>query len=325
VVARFSFQLFPGTQGGLYTKKASQKMLELVMGWGGPVLGENEFLPNECVALRRGRVYAVSGEDSGSSLTCQHVHKSVVKYICVPLIAYGEIQGVLHIRSVEGKTAPAEEGKNPFGKSKLGVAGTIADYIALALANLKLREALRQQSNHDPVTGLHNRRYMMESLERELRRALREKKPLGILMLDIDNFKKLNDSFGHDAGDAVLKEVGTFLKMQVRGNDVPCRYGGEEFLIILPGIPLDECRKRAEIIREGVKQLNVNCAGKSLPSITLSVGVAEFPNHGDLLDDLLKSADIALYQAKAAGRDRVVVGESKTHPISEEVPTGSPN
>ena len=243
----------------------------------------------------------------------------------MPLIAYGEIQGVLHIRSVEGKTAPGEEGKNPFGKSKLGVAGTIADYIALALANLKLREALRQQSNHDPVTGLHNRRYMMESLERELRRALRDKKPLGILMLDIDNFKKLNDSFGHDAGDAVLKALGNFLKMQVRGNDIPCRYGGEEFLIVLPGIPMDECRKRAEIIREGVKQLHVHCAGQSLPGITLSAGVAEFPNHGAILNDILKAADIALYQAKAAGRDRVVVGEKTSSPLSEEVPTGNPN
>lgn len=212
----------------------------------------------------------------------------------------------------------AEKYSSCFEKSKLGLAGTIADYIGLALANLKLRDALRQQSIHDPLTGLYNRRYMREALERELRRAHRDQRPLGILMVDIDRFKELNDSFGHEAGDIVLNALGNFLKAQFRGNDIPCRYGGEEFLIILPKISVDECRKRAEKFREEVKGLIVQHAGKSLPRISFSVGVSGFPNHGDILDDLLKVADAALYRAKAAGRDRVVVGQAIPKSTIEE-------
>jgi diguanylate cyclase (GGDEF)-like protein len=236
---------------------------------------------------------------------CQHLEPEVTHYLCAPMIAYGEIQGVLHLRNIEKST-------DSFAKSKLGLAGTIADYIGLALANLKLRETLRQQSIHDPVTGLFNRRYMKEALERELRRAVRDQRSLGILMFDIDHFKKLNDTFGHEVGDAVLNALGNFLKMQIRGNDIPCRYGGEEFLVILPRLPLEECQQRAEKLRDEVKRLDVQHEGKLLPHITFSVGIAEFPEHGDNLDDLLKAADNALYLAKASGRDRVVVGRAAT-------------
>lgn len=309
VVARFSVQLFPNTQGVLYTINASQKFVEAAIGWGGPMPGETEFAPNDCVSLRRGRVHAVNGDDLSSSLSCKHVNPPAKNYLCAPMIAYGEIQGVLHLRSVNESVVSSEKSEANFQKSKFGLAGTIADYIGLALANLKLRDTLRQQSIRDSVTGLYNRRYMKEALERELRRALREAKPLGILMLDIDNFKKLNDTFGHDAGDAVLHALGNFLKLEIRGNDIPCRYGGEEFLVILPGIPLDECVKRAEKIRGEVKTLDVQHEGKALPRISFSVGVSQSPDHGDTIDDLLKSADTALYSAKASGRDQVVVGQ----------------
>lgn len=310
VVARFGVQLFPDTQGVLYTMKASQNVVEVAIEWGGPLSGEQEFAPNDCVSLRRGRVHAIYGEDSISNLTCQHVDQPVSNYVCAPMIAYGEIQGILHLRSVGGKVGSAETSSNPFDKLKLGLAGTIADYIGLALANLKLRETLRHYSIHDPVTNLYNRRYMQEALERELRRAIRDQRPLGVLMIDIDHFKKLNDSFGHEAGDAVLSALGNLLKMQTRSNDIPCRYGGEEFLIILPKIPLQECVKRAEKLREEVKRLEVQLGSQSLPHISISVGVSEFPDHGDNVDDLLKVADNALYSAKAAGRDRIVVGQT---------------
>jgi diguanylate cyclase (GGDEF)-like protein/PAS domain S-box-containing protein len=310
VVARCCTQLFPGTQGVLYTANGSQNVVEIAIEWGAPVLVENEFFLNECVALRRGRVHAVDGAGSGMNLTCQHIDSVIAHYLCAPMIAYGEIQGVLHLRNNEKQTVPVEKSLQSFAKSKLGLAGTIADYIGLALANLKLRETLRQQSIHDPITGLYNRRYMREALERELRRSVRDQRPLGILMFDIDHFKKLNDTYGHEAGDAVLKAVGSVLRTQIRGNDIPCRYGGEEFLIILPGIPLDECEQRAEKLREELKRLDVQHDGKSLPRISFSVGVSAFPNHGDILDDLLKVADTALYSAKTAGRDRVVVGQA---------------
>jgi diguanylate cyclase (GGDEF)-like protein len=144
-------------------------------------------------------------------------------------------------------------------------------------------------------------------------------------MFDIDHFKKMNDSFGHEAGDAVLNAVGNLLKSQTRGNDIPCRYGGEEFLIILPKIPLDECEKRAEKFREEVKALDVRHEGKSLPGIAFSVGVSGYPDHGDNIDDLLKVADAALYGAKAAGRDRVQLGHVAANSLFDKNHTESLN
>jgi len=313
VVARFSVQFFPETQGVLYTTKLGGNGVGLAIAWGGTISGDNEFSPNECVGLRRARVHASNKDNadkSSSNLTCQHLEQPPpAYYLCAPMIAYGEIQGVLHLRGLEAKPGSAEKPPNPFDKSKFALAGTIADYVALALANLKLREALRQQSDHDPVTGLYSRRYMKEALDRELRCAIRDQRPLGIIMLDIDHFKKLNDSFGHDAGDALLSALGNFLKAKIRGNDIACRYGGEEFLIILPRIPLNECQTRAETLLEEIKCLEVKHAGQTLPRLSISAGISGYPDHGDLLDDLLKVADTALYSAKAAGRDCVVVGE----------------
>jgi diguanylate cyclase (GGDEF)-like protein len=166
---------------------------------------------------------------------------------------------------------------------------------------------LRQQSIRDILTGLFNRRYMEESLARELRRSERENKPVGVIMLDIDHFKDFNDLFGHDGGDALLRELGAFLNTHTRGGDIVARYGGEEFVAVLPGATLEETRFRAEEIRQGVKELQVFHLGKPLSKCTLSFGVAAFPEYGSTSDEILKSADIALYRAKSEGRDRVVV------------------
>ena len=183
----------------------------------------------------------------------------------------------------------------------------IADHIALALDNLKLQNTLRQQSIRDALTGLYNRRYMEETMERELKRALRDNHSLGIVMFDIDHFKEFNDLHGHDAGDALLRELGAFLNKSLRGGDIICRYGGEEFLVVLPGITPQNALSRAEELREGVKDLHVRHLGKLLPRCTLSLGVAVSPQHGTTVDTLLKAADDALYLAKNEGRDRVVM------------------
>ncbi len=312
VVSRFAIQLFPGTQGALFVMKASQNCVEVAIEWGEALQGEQEFAPNDCVGLRRGRVHSAHEEDLGSKLFCQHLDQPVQNYLCAPMIAYGEIQGVLHLQCVERIPALAGEGPrvNAIDKTKQDLAGTVADYVGLAMANLKLRDALRQESVHDAVTGLFNRRYMKEALDRELRRSIRSRRPLGILMFDIDYFKKLNDSFGHEAGDVVLNAMGNFLKLQVRGNDIPCRYGGEEFLVILPRIPLDECWKRAEKLREEVKHLEFQHNGKPLPAVAVSIGIAAYPDHGSSIYELLRVADTALYSAKGEGRDRVVIGRA---------------
>ena len=183
----------------------------------------------------------------------------------------------------------------------------MADSVALAVANLNLRETLRQQSIRDPLTDLFNRRYMEESLERELRREGRSQKPVGIVMLDIDHFKRVNDTYGHDAGDAVLRQLGHFLKEHTRGGDIACRYGGEEFILILPEASLEQTHACAEKYRQDFKVLPLLHNGRLIDPITLSFGVAAYPEHGATREAVLRAADAALYSAKHEGRDRVVV------------------
>jgi diguanylate cyclase (GGDEF)-like protein len=184
---------------------------------------------------------------------------------------------------------------------------TLAEQLALALANFRLRDRLREQSARDQLTGLFNRRYMEESLVRELRRASREEYGLGLLMMDLDHFKDVNDGYGHAAGDQMLRAVGAFLGASVRGDDVACRYGGEEFVVILPRATLENTRRRAEVLREGMKGLKLDPSGPVLPGVTMSIGVACSPEHGETREQLIHAADVALYRAKAQGRDQVVV------------------
>jgi diguanylate cyclase (GGDEF)-like protein len=186
----------------------------------------------------------------------------------------------------------------------------VAEQIGLGLANLRLRDTLRMQSVRDPLTGLFNRRYMEESLERELRRAARKEGPLGIFLFDIDYFKGLNDSLGHEVGDTLLRDLGTFLQAHVRAEDVACRYGGDEFILILPKASLAVTRQRAEQLRETVKHLGVHHHCQHLGTITLSLGMAVYPEHGITVQELLRSADEALYRSKKQGGDRVLVGKA---------------
>jgi diguanylate cyclase (GGDEF)-like protein len=178
------------------------------------------------------------------------------------------------------------------------------------VANLNMRDVLKMQSIRDPLTGLFNRRYMEESLDRELRRTVRKKSSLGVLMIDVDHFKRLNDTFGHDAGDAVLRSLGALLRTHFRGEDIVCRYGGEEFTVILPETSPDIVRQRSIELCEGVKQMRVEHHGQPLESITLSIGVAIYGEHGTTADALVRAADSALYVAKKDGRDRVIVASS---------------
>ena len=183
----------------------------------------------------------------------------------------------------------------------------------LVLANeetFQLRESetlLREQSIHDPLTGLFNRRYMEETLVRELSRVARKQLPLGIIMLDIDHFKQFNDSHGHAGGDELLRRLGVFLQEHTRKADIACRYGGEEFILILPEASREVARERAEHIRQGIKHLRIPFQNRMLEVVTLSIGVAVFPIDGSTLETVMKAADAALYQAKNAGRDRVIV------------------
>jgi diguanylate cyclase (GGDEF)-like protein/PAS domain S-box-containing protein len=170
----------------------------------------------------------------------------------------------------------------------------------------QLQEKLRDQAIRDALTGLYNRRYLDETMERELSRAQREGYPVTVAMIDIDFFKKLNDTYGHQAGDEMLKELGALLKKGARMADVPCRYGGEEFMLVLPNMPLEVAHQRAEIWRDSFKALRVNFGQFELHS-TISIGLATYPGHGKSRDALIEAADQALYIAKHGGRDQVVI------------------
>jgi diguanylate cyclase (GGDEF)-like protein len=217
--------------------------------------------------------------------------------------------GVLHLveSAHEGKPGSALGPQHALARRQL--AFTMADQIALALSNLRLQESLREQAIRDPLTGLFNRRYMQESLDRELRRAQRRRMPMGVIMIDIDHFKRFNDTFGHAAGDELLREMGTFLQGQTRAEDIACRYGGEEFALILLDASAEDTEERAKLLREEAARLRVEYGHEPLGNITISVGVAVFPDHGGAAETLLKAADAALYRAKAGGRDRVMVAK----------------
>ena len=200
---------------------------------------------------------------------------------------------------------------NPsLGEAELSFKTTFAAQVGLSVANIRLREALRAQSTKDPLTGLYNRRYLHEMLDREIRRAIRSEQHLGMLMLDLDHFKNFNDTYGHEAGDAVLRETALFLVRSIRVEDFVCRYGGEEFVVVLPTADLRAAEARAGRIRSKLRDLVVMHDGRSLGVITASVGVAALPDHGMSEKELLQAADAALYRAKREGRDRVVVADS---------------
>ncbi len=317
VIEKMVPQLLPEVAGAVCLINSPQNAVEAVVTWGGPTgaAGRSVFAPDDCWALRRGRMHLV--EDSQLDPVCAHAmpadgmgetlrrepanRGSPVVRLCVPMIAHGEALGVMYLRS--NQTSMLTEDMQDLAR-------TVSEQIGLALSNLKLQETLRAQSVRDPLTGLFNRRYMEASLQREISHAHRHGQAIGIVMLDIDHFKRFNDTFGHEAGDAVLAEFGRLLKSRSRGEDIACRYGGEEFMLILPEAPLEVAVERAEQLRQSVHALKVEHHGQSLGLITASFGVAAFKVHGEGAEDMIRAADAALYRAKEQGRDRVVAAET---------------
>jgi len=304
VISDVVTQLFPDDSGAVFVLNTSRNMLEAAAVWGPLPPANLIFPPSECWAHRRGQVHLAIDHER----RCAHVGDDGHMYVCLPLLAQGEMLGILHLLDGTAKNDKADEARMA---EKCKLAKILADNIGLGIANLKLRESMRNLSIRDPLTGLFNRRYMEEALAQELHRTQRNAAQLAVIMIDIDHFKKFNDNFGHDGGDAVLRELGAFFKKHVRGSDIACRYGGEEFMLILSPSTAEGARQRAEKIREGVKLLSVSHANRDLGAVTLSLGVAIFPYHASEAAALVKAADVALYQAKSGGRDRVVMSVQK--------------
>lgn len=309
IVQHYAQQLFNKDSGALCVINDSRSMVEARATWGSEPHGDDIFSPNDCWALRKGKIHYVADPKDG--LRCDHVpEKNDSPYICVPMIAQGEVMGVLHLQLHEKENVPSDYNLDQIIESRNELACTTAENLALALASLKLREALRHQSIRDPLTNLFNRRYMLETFERELCRAKRNDTSIGLIMVDVDHFKRYNDDHGHEVGDAVLGELGHYLNSQIRGEDIACRYGGEELVLVLPDAPLDSVQMRAEQIRQGIADIKLDHKQKSVGSITVSMGIASYPEHGSTTEDLISLADAALYRAKHQGRDRVEVAET---------------
>ena len=300
--------LMRAASGSLYLAATEQEPLRQAFTWGDKTFVDY-FEVNECWAARLRQPFRQPFETGSAS--CAHLQSAYASAYnnnniqCLPLLAYGEMLGIV-VLEADLVSDPQEsleiEGSRRFALEQVG----------LSIGNLKLRESLRQASIRDVLTGLYNRRFFDESSQREVMRALRQQAKgdyagLALMMIDIDHFKRFNDEHGHEVGDQVLREVAQVLQSQTRGSDVTARFGGEEFTILLPGITDQLALERAELVRRAVEQLVLCPSGKDVGTITISVGLSQFPKHGTTVDTLLLAADKALYEAKSGGRNRVVV------------------
>ena len=315
VTARFAQTLIPTSSGALFVHSASKDNLEVVLRWGEPHPNEQDFLAtDECWGLRTGRSHLV--EDSRTGLLCRHLPEPPPAcFICAPMIAHGETIGLLHLQLSQHNRA-SSDGAGPWSVELTWPVRTMAEQLAFALADMKLREALRAQSICDPLTGWYNRRHMQDTLERDIRRATRTKHPLSLLMLDIDNLKEFNDSFGHEAGDVALQNLCQTLKALIRSEDVACRYGGDEFVLILPDASAELAAQRAEEMRTAAGRAEIQYQGHLLKPMTLSFGIATFPADARTSHELLRAADTALFRAKSEGRDRVRLHGQDSEPTT---------
>lgn len=304
IISAYLGKLFPDSPGVIYLYNNSRTTLTPNIKWGALSLTDAPFTADDCWALRLGYTHEV--HDSRQWLACPHIKQPPpFSYFCIPMLAHGEALGVLHLQHESHDTDQLEQFQAYNHTSQLAM--TVTEHIALALSNLYLRQKLHQMSIRDPLTDLYNRRYLEETMTREMFRASRDNSPIGIIMLDIDNFKQYNDTHGHEAGDVVLKTLANLLKSFIRGSDIACRYGGEEFLLAIMGTSKEDTQQHAGNLLKSVQKQQIYYHDRQISGITISVGLSVFPEHGTVINELVNAADKALYRAKAEGRNRVIV------------------
>ena len=306
-VQNYAGFLFPEEAGALYLMNETRDAVTRGPHWGELTSAATSFPLEDCWALRRGTTFPISPASQG--LVCGHAACRETQgngfgggYVCQPLVAQNHLMGLLY-REAYG---PA------FAEGADQLATMLAEQVSLALANLDLREQLRSQAIRDQLTGLYNRRFLEDALTRETGRAARSGEPVAVAILDVDHFKRVNDTYGHEAGDAVLRELGQALLKTIRKTDIVGRFGGEEFLMLLPGATVEVAQARALAVLEAVRAMEVVIPnGAPLNHITASIGVAAMPLHVARGDALVAAADAALYQAKGQGRNRVVLSDRR--------------
>ncbi|HAT9014280.1 TPA: diguanylate cyclase [Legionella pneumophila subsp. pneumophila] len=297
VMAKYSQRLLQFSSGYLFIMHPSKNYLEKAASWGNPQPHDLTFTPEQCWAIRLGRIHYAGS--SRIELMCSHTmfaEQPELSLLCVPLMAQNDIYGLLYL----------EVGLE-FDENQQLLITAFAELTALALANVRLRENLRYQSIRDPLTGLYNRRYLEDFLFKQLHQAERTKASFAILMLDLDHFKKINDTFGHDAGDLVLKELGQILNSDIRLGDIAARYGGEEFVLLLYDIDAQAAKMKAENLRSAISNLQVKYGAQPVGQITASIGISVYPDDAKSPAEVIEAADKALYQAKNKGRNKVIL------------------
>ena len=301
VLKEYMRQMIPDSRGELYIYSNSRDVLDGAAHWGTTDIHDH-IKADACWALRRGRNYSYTANKI--SFECPHVQEqetpSTGDYICVPIIAHGDTVGLLHLQF---KATEPEQRSVRFPHK---FAAQCGELISLAIANVKLRDELHDQSTRDPLTGLSNRRHFLDALRNELKLQERKNGSFGLISFDADKFKSFNDNHGHDAGDMVLRAISESMGSLFSADEVLCRFGWEEFMVLIPGGARDDVIQAAENLRANVQHLSIPYAGRKLPTVTISCGVASFPQDGTQIQDLLKNADDALYLAKNKGRNRVM-------------------
>jgi diguanylate cyclase (GGDEF)-like protein/PAS domain S-box-containing protein len=305
VMAGICRQLFSGDAGFLAMRDEASNRFAAVSTWGDDALKDIDYDERDCWALRLGKMHAV--EDPAGDLSCAHpIGENTHSCLCLPIPSAEGVIGVLHVLLKMRPGRKSFEEVKQHQASKLIILSTMLEHYALSLLNLRLHHTLKNQSIRDPLTGLFNRRYLDESLRREMFRCRRHGASTGIIMIDVDRFKAFNDTYGHEVGDLILKKFASFLQRHTREEDILCRYGGEEFVLLMPDSNLANANRRGEQLCDLVRNtLRINHRGIT-HQITISVGVSAFPGSGDTIEAALYAADAALYDAKRQGRDRVV-------------------
>ena len=311
--AEFLKGLFPGYAGSVSIYASSRNQLLRLSTWGGSDDAE-VFSPDACWGLRRGQPHIRRSMGSGTP-TCSHLGcGDDCDSICVPLIAHGETLGLLTLERLDAMEAALVDIVPASKLPDMRRVEMVARQLGLTLANLRLRETLAEQSIRDPLTNSFNRRYLEVIAGKEIAQAARFERSLAFVMLDVDHFKRFNDLHGHAAGDAALVAVAASLQEKIREGDWLFRLGGEEFVLVLREVTRQEALDKVEDLREGIADLTLSYAGGTLPRITVSMGVALFPDHGGELDELLVVADRALYASKSSGRNKVTLASVEEGP-----------
>ena len=301
VTARFCERFFNTSACGFYLPGENGYSLEFSFGQDLAAL-EPQLLWNQCWAIKQGKPHPVSGVHD--SIRCGHLAElpGRINSLCLPLTVGAGGPGLLCLLSEEAFWS-GDEGEDRRRKEAYVA---LAEHAAQAIGNLRLRHELQELSFRDPLTGVYNRRFMIDNLRMEVARCKRHQEPLALMIFDLDDFKQINDQHGHDVGDRTLRDVARVAQEHLRESDVLCRYGGEEFLVVMPGANAEQAMQRAGQILEAIRDLSIPAEAGEV-RISASIGVATFPASGHTELALRRAADQAMYDAKARGKNRILL------------------